>query len=159
MYASTQADIADWDKEHQFMNGSAAVAMLVGADAPLVVAPERATHMIHEWDFYKPYDWPSPHPVMPSGAASVEAYEKCLRNCAQGLREQLHVEKLNDVCDYFVFHSTSTYLCKRGWAELCKGDFGNGMALAQRNQLFEQKVELGCASAAKWDQHTVPPCT
>lgn len=36
-------DIADWDAEHRWMNGAAAVAMLIGPNAPLTVLPGRTS--------------------------------------------------------------------------------------------------------------------
>ena len=45
------------------MNGAAAVAMLVGADAPLALEGARTQALINEWDFYKPIGWPSMAPT------------------------------------------------------------------------------------------------
>lgn len=47
-------DIADLRKEQQFLNGAAAVAILLGQDAPLVLDSLRGSHMINTLDFYKP---------------------------------------------------------------------------------------------------------
>ena len=47
-------DIADLREEQQFLNGAAAVAILLGPDAPLVLDSARGSHMINTLDFYKP---------------------------------------------------------------------------------------------------------
>ena len=47
-------DISDSSKQYPFMYGAAAVAVLVGPDAPLALESQRTTTIINEWDFYKP---------------------------------------------------------------------------------------------------------
>ena len=47
-------DIADLREEQQFLNGAAAVAILLGPNAPLVLDSSRGSHMINTLDFYKP---------------------------------------------------------------------------------------------------------
>eukprot|EP00966_Prymnesium_polylepis_P001393 32060-Prymnesium_polylepis.1 len=66
--------------QYPFMNGAAAVAMLVGVDAPLALEGERVTHVVHEWDFYKPVGWPSMAPIL-DGPGSKEVYFSCLTAC------------------------------------------------------------------------------
>ena len=57
-------DVSDAPAQYPFMNGAAAVAMLVGADAPLALEGRRHTHVAHEWDFYKPVGWPTMGPIV-----------------------------------------------------------------------------------------------
>ena len=77
-------DVSDAPAQYPFMNGAAAVAMLVGADAPLALEGRRHTHMAHEWDFYKPVGWPSMGPIV-DGPGSIEVYQRCLGSCQAAL--------------------------------------------------------------------------
>lgn len=103
-------DIADLREEQQFLNGAAAVAILLGPDAPLVLDLSRGSHMINTLDFYKPVvislsfsiilqgfasasnkcsplhawcsqGWDDPFPLMRDGAYSIDCYMTCLANC------------------------------------------------------------------------------
>ena len=47
-------DVIRPTKQYPFLCGAAAVAMLVGADAPLALEGARTQALINEWDFYKP---------------------------------------------------------------------------------------------------------
>ena len=73
-------DVSDAPAQYPFMNGAAAAAMLVGADAPLALEGRRRTHMAHAWDFYKPVGWPSMGPII-DGPGSMELYHKSLAAC------------------------------------------------------------------------------
>ena len=73
-------DTAEGTKQYPFLNGAAAVAMLVGPDASLALEGRRVTHMVHEWDFYKPVGWQSMHPLM-DGPHSMQVYFSCLKAC------------------------------------------------------------------------------
>ena len=96
-------DIADLREEQQFLNGAAAVAMLLGPDAPLVLDPVRGSHMIDTLDFYKPVGWADPFPLMRDGAYSIDCYMSCLTNCIQRLEEQKGEKGyVMNKCDYFV---------------------------------------------------------
>jgi len=159
-------DIADLNDEQAFLNGASAVAMLVGLDAPLVIEPERASHMMNTWDFYKPVGWKDAFPLMRDGKHSIDCYMQCLDGCAANLSKKLQVNRNhcrteikdadnktnNDLTnnapahdsagnvnlvtenDYFVFHCTSTYLCKRGFKRLCDISFPTG-SLSLKDQL------------------------
>lgn len=60
--------------------GAGAVAMLVGANAPIVVEPRRrGSYMQHVYDFYKP-DLSSEYPVV-DGKLSNECYTRALDAC------------------------------------------------------------------------------
>ena len=136
-------DIADLREEQQFLNGAAAVAILLGADAPLVLEPLRGSHMIHTTDFYKPTGWADPYPLMRDGAHSIECYMECLAQCLQRIEEGKGSPGwvVNNV-DYFVNHCTSTYLCKRAFMktlELHEASVGKKLGLKQRAELYEAK--------------------
>lgn len=82
-------DIAELGDEKAFLDGAAAVAMLVGPDAALVLEPERTSHMMHTWDFYKPVGWVDPFPLMRDGKHSIDVYTACLDGCQKALGERL----------------------------------------------------------------------
>jgi hydroxymethylglutaryl-CoA synthase len=138
-------DIADLNAQQAFLNGASAVAMLVGPDAPVVLAPERASHMIHSWDFYKPVGWKDSFPLMRDGKYSIECYMGCLDGCYKSLCNRVYGDEAtgrapapdlapeaggtgNLVRDhgYFVNHCTSTYLCKRAFKRVCENAFTEG---------------------------------
>ena len=73
-------DVSDAPPQYPFMNGAAAVAILVGADAPLALEGDRISRMLPEWDFYKPTGWPSMGPIV-DGPGSMEVYFGCLTAC------------------------------------------------------------------------------
>ena len=78
------ADVADMPRSSKFMTGAAAVAMLVGTDAPLALMDHRITRVLDEWDFYKPVGWPSMAPIM-DGPGSMLVYFDCLAACQSEL--------------------------------------------------------------------------
>lgn len=135
-------DIADLSEEYAFLNGAAAVAMLVGPDAPVVMLPERGSHMINAWDFYKPVGWKDSYPLMRDGQHSIDVYMQCLDGCQQALTRRLGGIDLLRQDDYFVFHCTSTYLCKRGFDRLVRNT-GPGLSLSEQRTLYQQKVHPG----------------
>ncbi|MGD1913795.1 MAG: hydroxymethylglutaryl-CoA synthase [Rivularia sp. (in: cyanobacteria)] len=132
-------DIADLSEEQSFLNGAAAVAILVGADAPIVMQPERASHVMNTWDFYKPVGWKDSFPLMRDGKQSIDAYMTCLDGCQKALTEKLGISNLLRHDDYFIFHCTSTYLCKRGFDRLA-ANAEPEISLKERQALYKQKT-------------------
>ncbi|KAH1233768.1 Hydroxymethylglutaryl-CoA synthase [Glycine max] len=88
--------------------GAAAIAMLVGPDAPIAFESKlRGSHMSHAYDFYKP-NLASEYPVV-DGKLSQTCYLMALDSCYQ-----LYCKKFEKLegrpfsmsdSDYFVFHS------------------------------------------------------
>ena len=70
-------DVSDAPAQYAFMNGAAAVAVLVGPRAPLVMQTPRVSCVLDEWDFYKPVGWPSMGPII-DGPHSKQVYYDCL---------------------------------------------------------------------------------
>ncbi|WP_080424809.1 type I polyketide synthase [Burkholderia ubonensis] len=132
-------DIADLSEEHAFLNGAAAVAMLVGPDAALVMKPERASHMLHRWDFYKPVAWHDPFPLMRDGKHSVDVYTACLDSCQNLLDQRLGGKGLLGKHDHFVFHCTSTYLIKRAFDRIIENEMPT-LPLREKRALYESMV-------------------
>jgi len=132
------------------MNGAAAVAMLIGPDAPLTILPERYSYFEDESDFFKPTTLKAHHhPVMPKGGQhSVACYEKALVHCYSGLKTVLGGVNLVEQCDFIAAHSTSVYLIKRAFRSLVDTEYGvgssnpsNSVSLAKRNEWFSAKVD------------------
>ena len=136
-------DIADLNAEQSFLNGAAAVAMLIGPDADLAMEPERGSHMMDTWDFYKPVGWKDSYPLMRDGKHSIDVYMACLDGAQRVLADKLGVDSLLRHDDFFVFHCTSTYLCRRAFDRLVANCEPGGIALKEKMGLYEEKVEPG----------------
>ncbi|MGN6323458.1 MAG: hydroxymethylglutaryl-CoA synthase [Dyella sp.] len=132
-------DIADLNEQQSYLNGAAAVAMLIGPDAALVMKPERASHMLHRWDFYKPVGWADPFPLMRDGKHSIDLYTACLDACQRGLSERLGSGLLG-THDHFVFHCTSTYLIKRAFDRVIENE-APALSLREKRAMFETMVQ------------------
>jgi hydroxymethylglutaryl-CoA synthase len=106
--------------------GCAAVAMLIGPNAPLVVEQGiRSTHMEHVYDFYKP-NLSSEYPVV-DGQLSIKSYLKALDMCYDGFSKRFKEKtgkpfSLKDA-EYFVFHSPYNKLVRRAIARLLFNEF------------------------------------
>ena len=124
-------DVSEGTKQYPFMNGAAAVAMLVGPDAPLALDGKCVTHMVHEWDFYKPVGWRSVHPMV-DGPHSMQVYFGCLRTCQAKMAaagEGVWV----DSHDHLVFHLGSS-------AKFVKHAFEEAIANAHGDSVDEVEV-------------------
>ncbi|XP_049839401.1 hydroxymethylglutaryl-CoA synthase 1 [Schistocerca gregaria] len=121
-------DIAVYAKGNARPTGGAgAVAMLVGANAPLVIETSaRATFMKHAYDFYKP-NLSSEYPVV-DGKLSVKCYLSALDNCYQlycsKAEKHLNGNKINlEYFDAMIFHSPYCKLVQKSLARLMLNDF------------------------------------
>ncbi|KAK4488225.1 hypothetical protein RD792_003970 [Penstemon davidsonii] len=109
--------------------GAAAVAMLIGPNAPIVFESKlRASHMAHAYDFYKP-DLASEYPVV-DGKLSQTCYLMALDSCYKSLcnkYEKLEGKQFSVAdADYFVFHSPYNKLVQKSFARLLYNDFLRG---------------------------------
>ncbi|KAL8064309.1 hypothetical protein ABFX02_01G081200 [Erythranthe guttata] len=106
--------------------GAAAIAMLVGPDAPIAFESKlRASHMSHVYDFYKP-DLASEYPVV-DGKLSQTCYLMALDSCYKSLCDKYEKMEgkqfsINDA-DYFVFHSPYNKLVQKSFSRLLFNDF------------------------------------
>ncbi|XWS48990.1 hypothetical protein CRYUN_Cryun13aG0125000 [Craigia yunnanensis] len=106
--------------------GAAAIAMLIGPDAPIVFESKfRGSHMSHAYDFYKP-NLASEYPVV-DGKLSQTCYLMALDSCYKYFchkYEKLEGKQfsLSDA-DYFVFHSPYNKLVQKSFARLLFNDF------------------------------------
>ncbi|KAL0282057.1 UNVERIFIED_CONTAM: Hydroxymethylglutaryl-CoA synthase [Sesamum angustifolium] len=109
--------------------GAAAVAMLIGPNAPIVFESKlRSSHMAHVYDFYKP-DLASEYPVV-DGKLSQTCYLMALDSCYKSFCQKY--EKLEGKqfsvadADYFVFHSPYNKLVQKSFSRLLYNDFLSG---------------------------------
>ncbi|KAG4939733.1 hypothetical protein JHK86_045874 [Glycine max] len=106
--------------------GAAAIAMLVGPDAPIAFESKlRGSHMSHAYDFYKP-NLASEYPIV-DGKLSQTCYLMALDSCYR-----LYCEKFEKLegrpfsmsdSDYFVFHSPYNKLVQKSFGRLYFNDF------------------------------------
>ena len=137
-------DIADFHSEFAFLNGAACVAMLLGPGAPVAVSPYHATHMMNTWDFYKPIGWPDKHPVMPEPQLVIDSYMECIDACQKEFQELTDMDHVVEDTDYFLSHTPTTYIAKRGYKRMCENTYGTELSVNRQRELFDAKVMPGC---------------
>jgi len=120
------ADIAEYAAGNaRPTGGCAAVVMLVGKDAPLVVETNaRASHMEHAYDFYKP-NLMSPYPVV-DGAYSNVCYLRALDLCYERYVAKLKAKGIDynvSKSDYVLFHAPYNKLVQKSFSRLAYNDF------------------------------------
>ncbi|OQE14145.1 hypothetical protein PENFLA_c040G01985 [Penicillium flavigenum] len=127
-------DIALYDKPAARPTGGAGcVAMLIGADAPLVLEPFRGTFMKHVYDFYKA-DFSSEYPIV-DGYYSNTCYMEALDNCYERYRTKCVAKNAGltngvadsqgsflDTFDYFAFHAPYCKLVSKAYGRLLFND-------------------------------------
>ncbi|KAJ3041263.1 hypothetical protein HDV00_009656 [Rhizophlyctis rosea] len=129
--------------------GAGIVAMLLGADAPLVFdRGVRATHMEHVYDFYKP-DLHSEYPEV-DGQLSNVCYLKALDTVYNRYLERVSkVEGITnpsvDSFDYFCLHTPYSKLVQKSVGRLAFNDFLRNPD-AEQYAAFEQFKGLDLAS-------------
>ncbi|GJP83227.1 hypothetical protein CLOP_g13406 [Closterium sp. NIES-67] len=111
--------------------GAGAVAMLVGADAPLALESGLAgSYAAHAYDFYKP-KLASEYPVV-DGKLSQTCYTKALDHCYQRFCEK-YAKKHGSAfsladCESVVFHSPYNKLVQKSLARLVFNDVKRGVS-------------------------------
>jgi len=107
--------------------GAGAVALLVGADAPLAFdRGVRSSHMRHTYDFYKPNP-KSEYPAV-DGQLSVKCYLSALDTCYQlyctKVEKVFQLKKASlSFLDAVLFHSPYTKLVRKSLARIYLNDF------------------------------------
>ncbi|KAI9749753.1 MAG: AAA ATPase afg3 [Chaenotheca gracillima] len=136
-------DIALYKKGNARPTGGAGcVAMLVGADAPLVLEPGlRGTYMQHAYDFYKA-DLTSEYPIV-DGQYSIRCYTEAVDACykdykrraakatapaggpvvTNGTSSSSENSVPLDQFDHMVFHAPTCKLVSKSYARLLYNDF------------------------------------
>ncbi|KAJ5314668.1 Major facilitator superfamily domain general substrate transporter [Penicillium atrosanguineum] len=127
--------------------GAGCIAMLIGADAPIVLEPVRASYMRHTYDFYKP-DFKTEYPLV-DGHYSSRCYLQALDGCYQRYWEKKKKKGASengvdgdvldmplDEFDYFVFHAPNCKLVSKSYARLMYND----SVADKKNPLFGEDV-------------------
>lgn len=121
------ADIAEYAKgPARPTGGCAAVAFLVGPNAPIVFERGcRASHMEHVYDFYKPH-LDSPYPVV-DGKYSNVCYLRSLDQTYNIFAQKfklLHKQDFDlSMVDHAVFHAPYNKLVQKAFSRLSYNDF------------------------------------
>eukprot|EP01130_Rhizamoeba_saxonica_P017388 TRINITY_DN8411_c0_g1_i1.p1 TRINITY_DN8411_c0_g1~~TRINITY_DN8411_c0_g1_i1.p1 ORF type:complete len:451 (+),score=83.71 TRINITY_DN8411_c0_g1_i1:64-1416(+) len=121
------ADVAVYDKgPARPTGGAAAVAMLIGANAPIVFdSGLKSSYFAHAYDFYKP----NPRSEYPTvdGKLSIECYLAAIDACYKGYSQKY--ETVNNVpfslneTNFVIFHSPYNKLVKKGIGRMMLNDF------------------------------------
>ncbi|TDH71839.1 hypothetical protein CCR75_005248 [Bremia lactucae] len=119
------ADIAVYAKgAARPSGGCGAVAMLIGADAPLVVdCQTKSTHAANSWDFYKPH-CSSEYPMVDgkqSNACYLHALDECYQLYCKKDDKRMKERGLQTgvaMVDFAVFHSPYYKLVQKSFARL-----------------------------------------
>lgn len=128
------SDIALYDNPAARPTGGAGcVAMLIGADAPLVLEPFRGSYMKHVYDFYKG-DFKSEYPLV-DGHYSSTCYLEALDSCYERYRAKSLAKSggstngdaksqgsFMDTFEYFVFHAPNCKLVSKAYGRLLFND-------------------------------------
>lgn len=124
--------------------GAGCVAMLIGADARIVLEPVRVSFMRHTYDFYKP-DFKTEYPLV-DGHYSSRCYLQALDGCyrrywgkkgtSENGADEGKLEMPLDGFDFFVFHAPNCKLVKKSYARLMYNDF----VADSENSIFGENV-------------------
>ncbi|KAJ6036909.1 hypothetical protein N7540_001188 [Penicillium herquei] len=169
-------DIALYDKPAARPTGGAGcVAMLVGANAPLVLEPTRGSYMKHVYDFYKA-DFKSEYPLV-DGQYSNTCYLEALDNCYQRYRtkylakQEFDLATFLDTFDYFAFHAPNCKLVSKAYGRLLFNDLqtapnSDNIPTTVRDADYfasrkDKDVERTCISLSKdkFSQRVLPSLT
>jgi hydroxymethylglutaryl-CoA synthase len=120
--------------------GCAAVAMLIGPQAPIRVEAKRSSHFENAYDFYKP-NLSSEYPVV-FGQESNTCYTRALDVCWQGLKLK-HANALQlGAFDYAIFHSPYNKLVRKSFARLAYLDTRANPSLPHAQAAAEAAAKL-----------------
>jgi len=130
--------------------GAGAVAMLIGPHASLVIERGlRASHMAHEYDFYKP-NLASEFPIV-DGPLSIKCYMQALDKCyglykTKALRQNGHKVDLTSF-DAVLFHTPFCKLVQKSLARLAFNDF------KANPEMFQESLQSAFAQIALEDSY------
>ena len=138
--------------------GCGAVALLIGPDASLVLEPQRTTHALDCWDFYKPKGGEYP---LVDGALSQACYLRCVDACYSNPGSYGNLA----ACDYCVFHAPYNKLVRKAHARLALRDSNDRPRnwcvpgdVAYEQSLVDKGLDasLRKASADDYDKRVAP---
>jgi acyl transferase domain-containing protein/3-hydroxy-3-methylglutaryl CoA synthase/enoyl-CoA hydratase/carnithine racemase/NAD(P)-dependent dehydrogenase (short-subunit alcohol dehydrogenase family)/acyl carrier protein len=135
-------DISDGSEQYKFMTGAAAVAVLLGPNAPVTIDPTRVSHMMHRWDFWKPVGWDVMEPIF-DGAYSIEMYMEALTSCQKQMAEKTRISNIVEDHDFLVYHlGSSPKFVLKAFTQTCKNltEIAGAKDSPDVQALFEKKV-------------------
>ncbi|CAE8636257.1 unnamed protein product, partial [Polarella glacialis] len=119
--------------------GAATTAALFFPDAPLPHHSQRASCVMHRFDFCKPVGWHDIAPIT-DGKYSVECYLDALDVCYATLRQKLNGRGPLEVTDYNVFHTGGGYhVVRKAFERMCRAEYKN-LKPAERDELNQSKL-------------------
>jgi len=134
-------DIAVYDEPFKFLNGCAAVAMLIKPNSKLVIDLTRVSHCFNEHDFFKPLNLE--FPIM-NGKTSIEAMNTCLLNCLEKY-DKIKPNEIKNV-NFLISHCTSKLISKK--VSFSVSEFLN-IPIQDRNEIFNLKTEKSTVLVSK----------
>lgn len=149
------ADIADPPAEYPFLVGGAAVAILLGRHAPVVVDAIRGTHIANHWDFYKPIGWKHMAPIV-DGPGSVQVYQNCLQRCLELYTDKHYMVSPLDTAQHCIFHlGAGPKFVKHASEHACKVAYRATTSRKEEEDIFYKKVWPSLSIATEvGPQHT-----
>ena len=141
-------DISDAPEKYAFMQGAAAVAMLIGPDAPLAFEGARVSRMINEWDFYKPVGWPSMAPLI-DGEYSKTVYFDALVACQADFKARNGITFVDDH-DALVFHLGGGYkFVRHAFEHAVRSVHGDAIQESDVHRRFQCQVKPSLRAATR----------
>mmetsp|Transcript_83798 Transcript_83798/g.179578 ORF Transcript_83798/g.179578 Transcript_83798/m.179578 type:complete len:980 (+) Transcript_83798:100-3039(+) len=115
-------DISEADASFMAFVGAACTATLFFPDAPLAHHSQRASCILHRFDFFKPVGWHRMAPIT-EGKYSVECYLEALDACHKNLRKKLNDRMVLEITDYNVFHTGGGYhIVRKAFERMLRGE-------------------------------------
>jgi len=133
------------EAHHSFMAfaGAASTSTLFFPDAPLPHHSQRATCIMHRFDFFKPVGWHDMSPIT-DGKYSVEVYLDALDLCHKTLKTKLNGRELLATTDYNVFHTGGGYhIVKKAFERWLRCE-RNDLKGTERDFYVETRLNPSC---------------
>ncbi|CAK9087574.1 Hydroxymethylglutaryl-CoA synthase 1 (HMG-CoA synthase 1) (3-hydroxy-3-methylglutaryl coenzyme A synthase 1) [Durusdinium trenchii] len=119
--------------------GAATTATLFFPDAPMSHHSQRASCVLHRFDFCKPVGWHDMAPIT-DGKYSVECYLDALDACHSTLRQKLNGRGPLEVTDLNVFHTGGGYhIVKKAFERLVRAE-QKGIKPDEKERLVQEKL-------------------
>jgi len=143
--------------------GGGAVACLIGPGATIVLDPLRASYFENTYDFYKPIP-NSEYPIV-AGHYSQECYMRAIASCFDLLKQKLGVTQLEDLGDFFCFHTPYLKMAMKGFNRVVFEDLKANAGKKDRDERLRaipslsfknHYAEVERYSRPLWSQRVVP---
>ncbi|CAJ1360485.1 unnamed protein product [Effrenium voratum] len=132
-------DISEAHPAFMAFAGAAATATLFYPDAPMSHHSQRASCVLHRFDFCKPVGWHDMAPIT-DGKYSVECYLDALDACHSTLRQKLNGRGPLEVTDLNVFHTGGGYhIVRKAFERLVRCE-NKGIKPDEKERLVQTKL-------------------